>query len=102
MTMLAPHMRPEASIPSLENCSFVVLGGAMDSIVKRVIETKSHFADSLRCSFWHQVVEAENPELFNENAIRVVTLEPSAVRFAAQCSSYSSRLEPTRLLDFEI
>ncbi len=101
MTTLASPIRREASVPSLEDRSFVVLGEPMGSVAKRVIEARSHFVSSLRCHFWLVFAETEYPGLFDEDAVRVVTLEPSVVRMAAEYSSCASKLQPTRLLEFE-
>lgn len=101
MTTLAPRTQREATIPSLEDRSFVVLGEPTRSVAERVIETRSQFAFSLRCSFWMDYAEANYPSLFDEDVVRVVTLDPLTVRLAVEYTSCAARLEPTRLLEFE-
>lgn len=101
MTMLAPRMQHEATLPSLEDRSFVVLGEPTRSVAERVIEARSQFAFSLRCSFWMEFAETNYPSMFDEEVVRVVALDPLTVRLAAEYSSCAAKLEPTRLLEFE-
>ena len=101
MTTLISQIGHDPYFPSLEDRSYVVLGEAMGSVTERVIDARSHLADSLRCWFWNEVMEARNPGVFDEETVRVATVEPATVRLAAEYSVYASKLKPTRLLEFE-
>ena len=101
MTMLVSPVSHEASLPSLGDNYYPVLGDPMHLIVGCIIEARSQFAEGLRCHFWNEVVEAEFPELFDADPIRALTIDPSDVLLANQYSSYASDLKPTRLFEFE-
>ena len=101
MTTLMPQIGYDLPLSSLEDRNYPVLGEAMGSVTKRLIKARSHLADSQRCSFWYDVMEERNPSLFDEATVRVVTLESVAVRLAAEYSLCATKLEPTRLLDYE-
>jgi len=94
-------MSRDANLPSLADDSFVVLGDAMGSVVNCVIEARLQFVEGLRCNFWLEVIETEFPEFLDIHTIRVVRLEPSTVRLAAEYGSAALKLQPTRLPDYE-
>lgn len=99
--MLISPVSREASLPSLGNNYFPVLGYPMHLVVECMIEARSQFIEGLRCHFWNEVIEAEYPELFDMDAIRVSTVDPLAVRLASEYSLHASNLQPTRLFEFE-
>ena len=101
MTTLVSDIGHDPYFPSLDSRSYIVLGEAMGLVTERVIQARSHLTDSLRCSFWNGVMEARNPSLFDQDKVHAVTVDPAAVRLAADYSLCASKLEPTRLLDFE-
>lgn len=70
-TLTLPPYR-EASLPSLGEHDYVVLGKPMDAVVGCVIETRNVVVDALRFTFWRDAIAfevAESAEQWSETPL---------------------------------
>lgn len=101
MTTIAKKLDREASLPSMADQTFLVLGDVMDSVVRRQIAERLEFARN-RCMFWEEIAERMFPQLGLledewESPFRVDSVTPADVSLASQYQIVARRLDVKRL-----
>jgi len=98
MTTLTLPTQPEASLPSMGDQEYVVLGHPMNAIVCRVIEARCAFVDATRFTFWRNAFAAEFPELDSDSEPwRTAPLTEVDVQLSAEFGAASMVLVETKL-----